>query len=153
VIKDKERIEKKVTSILEKGYEAHYMLRKVLQNDTLFMDNKDIIDVIFIKRESKDSLEQEPIKPAKMLIATDYGILYMKEGFKDISDNYRGYKLKRIYYHKIDSVELDICLLDGEFRIITGGKINLIVKFNTAHYYEQFEEFMKIVHDNIMENK
>lgn len=155
MIKDKERIDKKVTSILEKGYEAHYMLRRVLQNDTLFMENKDIIDVIFIQRENMDSpdLKEEQISPAMMLIATSYGILFMKEGFKEISDNYFGYELKRVYNDKIDSVELDICMLKGEFRVITGGRENFVVKFNTAKYYKQFEEFIKIIHDNILEGK
>ncbi|RCW53004.1 MULTISPECIES: hypothetical protein [Halanaerobium] len=155
MIKDKERVNKKVTGILEKGYEAHYMLRRVLQNDTLFLENKDIIDVIFIQRKSMDSpdLKPETISPAKLLIATNYGILFMEEGFKEINDNYLGYKLKRIYYDKIDSVELDICMLNGNFRVITGGKENFVVEFNTASYYKQFEEFMKIIHDNITENK
>ncbi|SFL83984.1 PH domain-containing protein [Halanaerobium salsuginis] len=155
MIKDKERIEKKVTGILEKGYEAHYMLRKVLQDDTLFLENKDIIDVIFIQRENMDSADFKPkaISPAKLLIATNYGILFMEEGFKEISDNYLGYKLKRIYYNKIDSVELDICLLNGKFRVITGGQENFVVEFNTTDYYQQFEEFIKIIHDNIIEGK
>jgi len=153
--KDKERIDKKVTGILEKGYEAHYMLRRVLQDDTLFMENKDIIDVIFIQRENIENpgKKKEQISPAMLLIATSYGILFMKEGFKEISDNYFGYDLKRIYYDKIDSVELDICMLKGEFRVITGGRENFVVKFNTAKYYDQFEEFIKIIHDNILEGK
>jgi hypothetical protein len=155
MIKEKKSIDKKVTEILEKGYEAHYMLRRVLQDDTLFLENKDIIDVIFIQRESMDSLEfeSEPNSPARLLIATNYGILFMEEGFKEITDNYLGYKLKRIYYDKIDSVEIDICMLKGKFKILTGGKENFVVDFNTTDYFKQFEEFIKIIHDNIMERK
>lgn len=155
MIKNKDRVDKKVTEILEKGYEAHYMLRRILQNNTLFLENKNIIDVIFIKRESMNSpkFESEPNNPAKLLIATNYGILFMEEGFNEITDNYLGYKLKRIYYDKIDSVELDICMLKGKFRILTGGKENFVVDFSTSEYFKQFEEFIKIIHDNIMERK
>jgi len=153
--KDKERVNKKLTRILEKGFEAHYMLRRVLQNDTLFLENKNIIDVIFIRRESIDSpkTKSDLNSPARLLIATNYGILFLEEGFKEIADNYLGYKLKRIYYDKIESMELDICMLEGKFRVITGGKENFVVDFNTANYFKQFEEFIKIIHDNIMETK
>lgn len=96
----KERVEKKLMDILSQGYKAHYILKKVLKDDTLFVDNKDILDVIFIVREeiSDNKNRPEPFSPAKLLIATDYGVLILQEGFEEISDNYLGYSMQKIYY-------------------------------------------------------
>lgn len=147
--KNNKELEKKITDILSKGYEAHYMLKRVLQDDELYVNNKDIIDVIFIRRNSYSSSDSET-SPAKLLIATNYGIMVLEEGFKEISDNYLGYKLKKIYYHQIDSFELDICLLEGEFRVFTGSRENITVSFDTSSYYDQFEKFLAIIDDQIV---
>ena len=151
----KGRVDKKIIDIFSAGYEAHYMLKKVLKDDTLFVENKDIIDVIFIEREEvsggSDS-SAKPYEPAKVIIATTYGILFLKEGFKEINDNLLGYRLKKTYYNKIDSVELDICLLNGSFRVYSGGNVSSEIEFSTAKYFKEFEEFMSIIHENIMEN-
>jgi hypothetical protein len=131
------------------------MLKKVLKDDTLFVDNKDIIDVIFIEREevSGDSdSSSKPYEPAKVIIATTYGILFLEEGFNEINDNLLGYRLKKTYYNKIDSVELDICLLTGSFRVYSGGNVSSEIEFSTTKYFKEFEEFMSIIHENIMEN-
>lgn len=146
----KERVEKKLMFILSQGYKAHYILKKVLKDDTLFVDNKDILDVIFITREEiqDNKNKNEPFSPAKVLIATDYGILILEEGFKEISDNYLGYSIQKIYYDKIDSVKLNICLLNGKFKVYAGGNELIEIGFETTKYYKDFEEFIKIIHDN-----
>ncbi|TDO94763.1 hypothetical protein DFR79_102140 [Halanaerobium saccharolyticum] len=148
----KERVDKKIIDIFSAGYEAHYMLKKVLKDDTLFVANKDIIDVIFIEREEVSGGSANPYEPAKVIIATTYGIIFLEEGFREINDNLLGYRLKKTYYNKIDSVELDICLLNGSFRVYSGGNVSSEVEFSTAKYFKEFEEFMSIIHENIMEN-
>lgn len=150
----KERVDKKIIDIFSAGYEAHYMLKRVLKDDTLFVENKDIIDVIFIEREEiSDEASARPYVPAKLVIATTYGILFLEEGFNEINDNLLGYRMKKIYYDKIDSVELDICLLNGDFRVYCGGKVSFELEFLTSKYFKEFEEFMKITHENIMKTK
>ena len=148
----KERVEKKLMDILSQGYKAHYILKKVLKDDTLFVDNKDILDVIFIKREeiSDNQNRPEPFSPAKLLIATDYGILILQEGFEEITDNYLGYSMQKIYYKNMDSVKLDICMLNGEFKVYSGGSELVVIEFETTKYFKDFEEFIKIIHDNKM---
>lgn len=151
----KERVDKKLIDIFSAGYEAHYMLKKVLKDDTLFVENKDIIDVIFIEREETSGgsdVSAKPYEPAKVIIATTYGILFLEEGFNEINDNLLGYRLKKTYYNKIDSVELDICLLTGSFRVYSGGVVSSEIKFSTAKYFEEFEEFISIIHENIIKN-
>jgi len=146
----KERVEKKLIDILSQGYKAHYILKKVLKDDTLFVDNKDILDVIFIVREeiSDSKNRPEPFSPAKLLIATDYGILILQEGFEEITDNYLGYSMQKIYYKNMDSVELDICMLNGKFKVYSGGSELVLIEFETTKYFKDFEEFIKIIHDN-----
>jgi hypothetical protein len=148
----KERVEKKLIDILSQGYKAHYILKKVLKDDTLFVDNKDILDVIFIVREeiSDNKNRPEPFSPAKLLIATDYGVLILQEGFEEISDNYLGYSMQKIYYKNMDSVELDICMLNGKFKLYSGGNELVVIEFETTKYFKDFEEFIKIIHDNKM---
>lgn len=151
----KERVDKKIIDIFSAGYEAHYMLKKILKDDTLFVENNDIIDVIFIKREevngSSDS-SSKPYEVAKLIIATTYGILFLEESHKEIYNNLLGYRLKKTYYNKIDSVELDVCFLKGSFRIYSGGNISSEIEFSTTKYFREFEEFMSIVHEKIMKN-
>lgn len=148
----KDRVEKKIIDIFSQGYKAHYILKKVLKDDTLFVDNKDILDVIFIKREEISGTQDrtEPFSPAKLLIATDYGLLVLQEGFEEISDNYLGYGLQKIYYDKIDSIKLDICMLNGKFKVFAGGNELVEIEFETTKYYQEFEKFIKIMHDTKM---
>ena len=114
------------------------------------MDNKDILDVIFIVREeiSDNENRPEPFSPAKLLIATDYGILILQEGFEEITDNYLGYSMQKIYYKNMDSIKLDICMLNGKFKVYSGGNELVVIEFETTKYFKDFEEFIKIIHDN-----
>lgn len=146
--KKKPNLEKKITDILSKGYEAHYILKRVLQDDTLYVDNKDIIDVIFIPRDSYHAGTDK--SSAKLLIATTYGVLFLEESFEEISDDYLGYRMKKIYYHKIDSLDLDICLLRGKFSLFTSGNENFVIEFDTTNFYKQFEVFIATLHDKIV---
>ncbi|RAK04048.1 hypothetical protein C8C77_1445 [Halanaerobium saccharolyticum] len=148
----KKRVEEKLMDILSQGYKAHYILKKVLKDDTLFVDNRDILDVIFIKREElyDNKNRPEPFSPAKLLIATDYGILILEEGFEEITDNYLGYSMQKMYYKNMDSVKLDICMLNGKFKIYSGGNELVLIEFETTKYFKDFEEFIKIIHDNKM---
>ncbi|MFW5889342.1 MAG: hypothetical protein ACOCUD_03070 [Bacillota bacterium] len=55
------------------------MLKKVLKNETLFVENKDIIDGIFIERENLaegDDSTSKLYEPAKLIIATTYGFYF-----------------------------------------------------------------------------
>ncbi|MFW5889341.1 MAG: hypothetical protein ACOCUD_03065 [Bacillota bacterium] len=60
--------------------------------------------------------------------------------------------MKKTYYKKIDSVELDICLLAGSFRVYCGGQISSEIEFPISEYFEEFEEFSMIIHENILKN-
>lgn len=152
----KERVDQKIMDIFSANYDAHYMLKKVLKDDTLFVENKDIIDVIFIAREEVSgggNKGSKPYEPAKVIIATTYGIIFLEEGLKKINDDLIGYRLKKTYYEKIDSVELDICVLTGSFKIYSGGNVSSKIEFSTTKYFKEFEEFMRIIHDKIRKDK
>jgi hypothetical protein len=44
-------------------------------------------------------------------------------------------------------MELDMCLLQGKFKVMTGDseKAEIVVDFNTANYYKEFEGFVRSV--------
>jgi hypothetical protein len=92
------------------------------------------------------------INPAQMLIATNYGILIIEEGFKEISSDYYGYKIKDVYYNNISSIELDIALLKGEFKVNTINNQDVLIKFETAEYYAEFEKFIEVIREKLIES-
>jgi hypothetical protein len=55
--------------------------------------------------------------------------------------------MKHVYYDKISSLELDICLLQGEFKVVANSSENpeILTEFNAAIYYQEFEKFIENV--------
>ncbi|PUU89075.1 MULTISPECIES: hypothetical protein [Halanaerobium] len=139
-------LEQKINSILEAKNDVHHIFKEVISKKSIFTEKEDIIDLIFIKREhlNERDIESSVYKSAKLLVATTHGIIFLEEGFKEITDNYLGYRIKHLYYDKISSIELDICLLEGQFKIITDSSEDPVVKvkFNSSNYYEPFENFV-----------
>ncbi|RCW60287.1 hypothetical protein [Halanaerobium sp. ST460_2HS_T2] len=139
----------KIEKIVEADFDVHHIFKEIVQSRSVFTRDEEIIDLLFIKREHlNERVEASPIfSAAKILVATTHGLVYAEEGFKEISDKYLGYKMKHIYYDKISALELDLCLLQGKFEVITSSSIEpeIVVEFNTANYYQQFEEFVKII--------
>jgi len=141
-------VDEKINKIFMGNYKAHYMLKKILSDKTLFIKNKQIKDLIFIRRES---LDEHGLKShAKLIIATEDEILIMKEGFNEIDKEALGYKMLKIYYDKITGIEFDICLLKGEFKIITNGNKDISVEFNSSKYYKEFEKFIECIHEYLI---
>jgi len=108
-----------------------------------------------MKKSHIDDRDMEsPVEsPAKILVATNHGLVFAEEGFKEITDDYYGYRMKHIYYDKISSAELDICLLQGEFKVVanSSNKPEINVSFNIARYFKKFEEFFEVIRKNRIE--
>jgi hypothetical protein len=142
-------IEKKIKSILSSDYDVHHIFKELVSKKSIFTEKEEIIDLIFIKREHLDERNRDSkiTNKARLLIATSHGIVYAEEGFEEISDDYLGYRIKHIYYDKISSFELDICLLDGKFKIVTTSSEfpEIAISFNAANYFKQFEHFIDSV--------
>ena len=141
-------VEEKINEIFMGNYKAHYMLKKILSDKTLFIKNEEIKDLIFIRRESLD--KQGLKSPAKLIIATNNEILIMKEGFNEIDEEALGYEMIKVYYDKITGIKFDICLLKGKFKVITNSNDNISVEFNTGKYYKDFEKFIECVHNYLI---
>lgn len=142
-------LEERIKKLLEADYKVHHIFKEIIDRQSMFTENEDIIDFVFIKREHlNDRDSNSPIySSAKIIVATSEGIVFAKEGFEEISDSYLGYKIKHIYYDQISSFELDITLLKGQFKIFTvsSKRPELIVEFNTAEYFKEFEHFINSV--------
>jgi len=150
-------IEEKIEKVTKRDNDVHHIFKKLLNNQSVFLSHEEIIDLIYLKREYSDNVsvsgrnKSDIISPAKMLIATNYGILIIEEGFKEISSDYYGYKIKDVYYNNISSIELDIALLIGEFKINTINNQDALIKFKTAEYYAEFEKFIEMVREKLIE--
>lgn len=143
------KLDQKIKEIMEADYQVHHIFRKIVDKKSIFTENENIIDLVFLKREYLNARDSDSAvdSTAKIIIATNEGIVFAEEGFEEISKNYLGYKLKHIYYDKISSFELDITLLKGKFKIYTVSSEvpEILIEFNAAEYYEQFERFVNSV--------
>jgi len=135
----------KIKDIIEADFEVHQIFKDVVKKQSIFTEDEEIEGLVFIRREHvNERVESSPVfSSAKLLVATNQGLVYAEEGFKEIRDNYFGYKMKHIYYDKISAMELDMCLLQGYFKVMTSSKEpEISVEFNTAKYYREFEKFV-----------
>jgi hypothetical protein len=135
----------KIKEIIEADFEVHQIFKDVVKKQSIFTEDEEIEGLVFIRREHvNERVESSPVfSSAKLLVATNQGLVYAEEGFKEIRDNYFGYKMKHIYYDKISAMELDMCLLQGYFKVMTSSKEpEISVEFNTAKYYREFEKFV-----------
>lgn len=142
-------IEEKIKEIKQGNFEVHHIFKKMVSKNSAFTRNEEIIDLIFIRRKRIDERdENSPISsPAKLLLATTQGLVYTEEGFEEISDDYYGYRMKDIYYDKLSSLELDISLLQGKFKVTANSsdKPEININFNAGIYYQEFENFLDVV--------
>lgn len=147
----------KIKEITEADFDVHHIFKEVVKRQSIFTEDEEIVDLVFIKREHlNERIETSPIfSSAKLLVATTHGLVFAEEGFKEISDKYLGYKMKHIYYDKISAMELDMCLLQGYFKVTTASseQPEIMINFNTANYYQEFESFVKnLRHEKINYN-
>jgi hypothetical protein len=140
-------LKEKIAEILEADFDVHHIFKEIVSKQSAFTENEEIVDLIFIKRKHLDDNDtKSPVQsPAKLLLATTHGLVFAVEGFKEITKNYYGYRMKHVYYDKISSLELDICLLQGEFKVVANSSENpeILTEFNAAIYYQEFEKFIE----------
>jgi len=150
-------LKEKIKEITEADFDVHQIFKEIVKKQSIFTEDEEIEGLVFIRREHvNERVESSPVfSSAKLLVATNQGLVFAEEGFKEIRDDYFGYKMKHIYYDKISAMELDICLLQGYFKIMTSSKEpEISVEFNTAKYYQEFENFVnhirkkRIVYNN-----
>lgn len=148
-------LEEKIKEILEADFDVHHIFKEIVSKQSAFTENEEIVDLIFIKRKHLDERDTKSAvqSPAKLILATTHGLVCAEEGFKEITDNYYGYRMKHVYYDKISSLELDICLLQGEFKAVANStaKPEIAVNFNAAIYYQEFEKFVETVRQKRIE--
>jgi len=150
-------LEEKINEIRESDFDVHHIFKEIVTNQSAFTENEEIIDLVFIRRKHLDDKDKKsPVsEPAKMIAATTHGLVYAEEGFKEISKNYYGYRMKHIYYDKISSLELDMCLLQGKFKTVanTSQNAEIDIDFNTAKNFQEFEKFVNSVRKMIINNR
>lgn len=142
-------LEEKIKEIRESDFDVHHIFKEIVGKQSAFTENEEIVDMVFIKRKHMDESDKKSkiVQPAKIIAATTHGLVFAEEGFKEISENYYGYRMKHIYYDKISSLELDMCLLQGVFKVVANSSENaeVEIEFNTARYFQEFENFVSSV--------
>ncbi|PTV93543.1 hypothetical protein C8C76_13916 [Halanaerobium saccharolyticum] len=121
-------LKEKISGIVDGDFEVHHIFKEIVQNRSIFTEDEEIVDLLFIKREHlNERVKTSPIfSPASLLVATTHGLVYAVEGFEEINDKYLGYKMKHIYYDQISALELDLCLLKGNFKVTTSSSIDIL---------------------------
>ncbi|MGM0498920.1 MAG: hypothetical protein ACQERL_01780 [Bacillota bacterium] len=141
-------LKEKIKEITEADFDVHQIFKEIVKKQSIFTEDEEIEELVFIRREHvNERVESSPVfSSAKILVATNQGLVFAEEGFKEIRDNYFGYRMKHIYYDKISAMELDMCLLQGYFKVMTSSKEpEISVEFNTAKYYQEFESFVNSI--------
>jgi len=71
----------------------------------------------------------------------------VEEGQTALELDYGGYRIRHIMYSKIKCLEFDTCLLLGVFKLVlgTGHDPDLVIEFNTARNYFEFEALADLV--------
>jgi hypothetical protein len=146
--------EERVAQILESGFDTPQIFKSILKKETGLGKDDEILDVIHVRREYMN--ERDPSsrihEPAKLLVATQHGLVLAEEGFFEIAESIMGYKIKLVGYDKIATIELDVSMLDGEFLISAYGETSAQMKisFNTAKYYREFRAFIDLLRRKAM---
>lgn len=141
--------EMKIQEVLNRGFDVPSIFKSVLMKESVFTHDEEILDVVFLEREyfNEQKKPSNVFSKAKLLVATSHGLILIEEGMNEINTNYMGFKIKYIMYGKIASIELDICLLQGIFKIAsdTSSNAEATVEFNTSKYGRHFEDFIDVV--------
>lgn len=142
-------LKEKINEILKADFDVHHIFKDIVSEQSTFTEDEEIVDLVFVKRKHVDDRDSNSAvqSPAKLILATTHGLVFAEEGFKEITENYYGYRIKHIYYDKITSLELDICLLQGEFNVVANSTEDpeILIEFNTGIYHQDFEKFIEIV--------
>jgi hypothetical protein len=146
--------EKRIDQILESGLEIPKIFKSMLRREIGLGKEERILDVLLVRREYRNERDpRSPVhEPAKLLIATEYGLSLVEEGFYEIADSILGYRMKHVGYSKVTTVELDVSMLHGELVVSSYGEMvaQLKVSFNTARYFREFQEFIDLLRKKII---
>ena len=146
-------LKEKMDRVIGNGLETHYIFKEILRKETAILPDEEILDFVFIEREYIGEKKSSNYVPAKLIAITTHGLTIAEEGIIKVFDNKMGYRLNHIQFKKITNIELDICLLVGVLRVSTNSRSQeeATVEFNTAKYYKQFEEFIKLLRQKVIE--
>jgi len=144
----KQELEQKIQKILSSDFETPSIFKTILKKEQSFAEKEDILEVVNIQREYADAAKKTQIyAPAVLLIATTSGLIVVEEGQTALELDYGGYRIRHIMYSKIKCLEFDTCLLLGVFKLVlgTGHDPDLVIEFNTARNYFEFEALADLV--------
>jgi hypothetical protein len=143
-----EELKAKIDKIISSDFEAPSIFKTILKKELAFVEKEEILDIVSMKREYVDAVRKQQVySPAVLIIATTYGLIIVEEGQTPLELEYGGYRIRHILYSKIRCLEFDTCLLLGVFKLIMGSgpEPDLVVEFNTAKYYYDFEALVDLI--------
>jgi hypothetical protein len=146
-------VQTKIQEILEASRNVPYIFKEVIEKKSFISQDEEIVDLVFLEREYQIASDKTSklVFKGRLLIATSHGIIFMEEGLSEIATDYLGYRIKHISYNKLESVELDICLLQGILLLGTSGHNMTKVQFNTTKDFRKFEQFVNTVRGKMLQ--
>lgn len=152
---DKE-LELKVSRIIDNSDDTPIIFKVILKKELAFVSQEEILDVVLIKKEYADTVKKSDIfSKARLLIATNYGLVAVEEGQNDAHLEYGGYRIRHLMYSKIKCLDFNSCLLVGNLIVMTGSarEPDLVIEFNTSKYYREIENLVDIIRGKMIESE
>ena len=145
-------VQTKIQEMLEAGRDVPFIFKEVIRKKSFISQDEEILDLVFLEREYQIDSDKTSklVYKGRLLVATSHGIISMEEGLSEIATDYLGYRIKHIPYGKLESVELDICLLQGVLLLGASGQSMTKVEFNTTKDFRKFEEFVNVIRRNML---
>ena len=148
-------VQSKIQEILEASRDVPFVFKEVINKQLFISQDEEIVDLVYLKREYQTDSDKTSklVFKGRLLIATSHGIIFIEEGLSEIATDYLGYRIKHIAYNKLESVELDICVLQGILLLGAIGHNMIKVEFNTTNDFRKFEHFVDIVRRKILQTR
>ena len=148
-------VQTKISELLETSRDVPFIFKEVINKKAFISQEEEIVDFVYLKREHEIGSDKKSrlLHKGRLLIATSHGIIFIEEGLSEIATDYLGYRIKDIMYNKLESVELDICVLQGILLLGAIGHNMIKVEFNTTNDFRKFEHFVDIVRRKILQTR
>lgn len=151
-------LESRINEIINSGFETPSILKRVLVREIALLKddqlNRDILGMVYIEPTYISPVgRREKFSGAVMVLATSIGLIIVQEGSTNLELEFGGYSAQYIPFSKISCVELDSCLLLGEFKLSLGALNNpdMFIEFDTSRHFKDFDEIISIIRGKMTE--
>lgn len=144
-----EALQKRADELINAGFEVPAIFKAILSGEAFLMEGADVLEFVYLPREYRDERAKrgEIFKYAHLILATNKGIILVREGTEDLDVNVGGYCVRYVPYKQIVAIEVDSVLMQAELRIFSGHgeEMKLEVDFNRKRFFKEVTKFVNVV--------